>query len=173
MKPFAKTRLTKMSILVKHEEASKAFGFDLFYTEEPMWFEIADPKDQIYLYVPRGFLTDGASVPKALRTFFPVWDDYYQAAVFHDYLCEYLVKYVNGEAVKITRSEADKLFHDIMKFQGINKLKRDVVFSGVSVYGHFKSIIYPSATVTKRKYEDDIRVMLDMRDKAREDQKKK
>lgn len=173
MKPFTQNRLTKIGVLVKHEQASKAFDVDLFYSEEPMWFEIADSKDRIYIYVPRGFLTDGASIPKYLQKLFPVWDNYYQAAVFHDYLCEYLVKYVNDVPVKISRSEADQLFNDVMKFQGINAVKRKLVIAGVVTYGHVKSIIYPSATLTKRKYEDEIRAMLDMRDKAREDQKKK
>lgn len=161
MKPFTKTRLTTLAGMVHHPEASKAFDLDLFYPISDMYFEIADPKDQIYLYVPRGFLTDGASIPKILQGLFPVWDDYYQAAIFHDYLCEYLTKYVNGKAVKITRSEADKLFSDILVYMGINTVKRKLVIAGVVSYSHLKSIIYPSATPTKRAYEDAVRIKLD------------
>lgn len=164
-----KDKISKMCLLVKHEEASKAFDLDLFYTDEPLDFYM----DNIRVYVPRGYLTDGATIPKALRCLFPVWDTYYQAAVFHDYLCEYLTVYVNGFATKITRSECDRIFERIMIHLGISLVKRKVVAAGVITYSHFKSIIYPSATLTKRDYEDRIRERLDMRDKARLDQKKK
>lgn len=171
--PYSENKITPMVKLIKHEEASKAFGYPLFYAESDMWFDVVDPVDNVRIYVPRGYLTDGATVPKLLQGMFPVWDDYYQAALFHDYLCEYLVIYVNGVETKISRSEADKYFNIIMKHLNIGAVKRNLVYNGVRFYSHLASIIYPSATVTKRKFEDEIRVRLSYADKAKADQKKK
>lgn len=173
MHPYDKDELSPMVKLIKHEEFSKLTDLDMFYTEEQMNFYMADRKDHIRVYVPRGYLTDGATVPEALQRFFPVWDVYYQAAVFHDYLCEYLTIYVNGVATKITRTEADAIFNRIMKHINTPVLKRKLVYAGVVSYSHFKAIVYPSAQKIKHEYEDKIREDLDMRDKAREDQKKK
>lgn len=170
-----KTFLSPMTKLVKHEKASKAFGRDLFYTDNPMFYrKIIDDKE-IVVHVPRGFLTDGASVPKVLQKLFPVWDSYYQAAVFHDYLCEYLTVYtgfIKMTPTAITRTEVDKLFNELMKELGINAVKRKLVNAGVVLNSHVNSIIYPSATKVKKDMEDEIRADLDMRDIARANQKK-
>lgn len=166
-------KITPMVLLTKHDKASEAFGYDLFYTDADMYFEVADRYKKIYLFVPRGFLTDGASIPKPLRGLFKVWDDYYQAAVFHDYLCEYLTIYVDDQPVKISREECDKYFEKIMKHLNINSVKRKIIYAGVDFYSHVASIIYPSATTLKRSFEDQIRKSLEMRDKAQRDQKKK
>lgn len=173
MEPFKKDSITKMVLLVKHEESSKAFGMDLYYTDDYMYFHMADKHDHVYVHVPRGFLTDGATVPKIFQSLFPVWDTYYQAAVFHDYLCEYLTIYINHIPTKITREEADRIFSRIMRHLNVSPIKRSLVSAGVVAYSHFKSIVYPSATQTKRGFEDNIRLGLDMRDMAREDQKNK
>lgn len=169
-KPF----LSQMVNLVKHEEASKVFGRELFYTDEKIYFITELNGSRISVIVPEGFLTDGVTVPKILQGLFPVWDSYYQAAVIHDYLCEYLTVHAgyNLTDLKITRTEADEIFNDLMKFLKINPVKRKLVNAGVILYSHFKSIVYPSADVTKRKFEDEVRKQLVMRDKAKEDQKK-
>lgn len=169
---FTRDNLTPMVKLIKHENASSSFGYDLFYTDDDMYFEIADRFTKIYLFVPRGFLTDGASIPKPLRGLFKVWDDYYQAAVFHDYLCEYLTIYVDDRPVKISREQADLYFEKIMRFLNINAIKRKLIYTGVHFYSHVSSVIYPTASTLKRSFEDEIRRGMVMRDKAREDQKK-
>lgn len=173
MVPYTEDNIDPMVLLVKHEKASEAFGTDLFYTDEHMNFRVADDNHHIYLHVPRGYLTDGATVPESLQAWFPVWDSYYQAAVFHDYLCEYLTIYIDGVPTRITRTEADEYFNRIMKVLHVAPLKRVMVSTGVKVYSHVKSIVNPSATRHKRAYEDEIRKQMVIRDKAREDQKKK
>ncbi len=167
-------RLTPMVKLVKHEEASEAFGCDLFYTDADMHFLTRHGDIDAFIFVPRGYLTDGATVPKVLQTFFPVWDTYYQAAVFHDYLCEYLTIYKREDMspIKLTRTEVDMYFNELMKYLNTNPVKRKLVYSGVVAYSHFKSIVYPSANMTKRQFENEIREQLKMRDLAIQNQKK-
>ncbi|TKX30643.1 DUF1353 domain-containing protein [Campylobacter estrildidarum] len=39
--------------------------------------------------VPKGFITDGASIPRIFWSFFPPYrSEYFSACVIHDYLCE-------------------------------------------------------------------------------------
>lgn len=174
MQTFEKNTISKMVLLTRHDEASKAFGTELFYTDEPMHYFTRHAGFNVVIQVPRGFLTDGATIPKAFQKFLPVWDTYYQAAVFHDYLCEYLTAYrlPDMAPMKLSRSEADKYFGEIMKVLNTNPIKRKIVHGAVVAYAHAKSIIYPSATMTKREFENRIREDLDMRDLARENQKK-
>lgn len=170
-----KSTLSPMVKLIKHDEASRVFERDLFYTNEEMRFVTDFNGEQITIIVPAGFLTDGATAPKVLQKLLPVWDTYYQAAVFHDYLCEYLIVYLGDTFIplRITRSEADAIFNKLMKILNTNIIKRRLVISGVVAYAHVKSIIYPSALITKRKFEDEIREGLVFRDLARKNQKKK
>ena len=62
----------------------------------------------------RGFITDGASVPKSLQWLYNPFGKYIKAAVIHDYL--YSV-YNNTE---INRTLADKIFKHIMKETGVD-----------------------------------------------------
>lgn len=167
--------ISPMVKLIKHEAASEAFGNDLYYTDDHMYFYTTHAGFEVVIYVPAGYLTDGATVPKFLQNYFPVWDTYYQAAVFHDYLCEYLTIYHKDDwsPIQLSRVEADHYFNEIMKLLHVNPVKRKLVNAGVVTYSHFKSIVYPSANTNKRAYEDKIREDLKMRDLARENQKKK
>lgn len=167
--------LSPMVKLIKHEEASRVFNRDLFYTDEEMRFVTDHNDEEITIIVPVGFLTDGATIPKVFQKLLPVWDTYYQAAVFHDYLCEYLMVYLGDTLIplKITRTTADAIFNKLMKILNTNPIKRKIVNGGVVTYSHVKSIIYPSALITKRKFENEIRADLVYRNLARENQKKK
>lgn len=146
-----------MSELIHDIKASHDFDTDMFYTTQDMWCIMEGAK----IYVPRGFLTDGASVPKMFQGLFPKFGEYYQAAVFHDYLCEYLTIYKDNKPVKITRVDAENYFKAIMKHLGVPQWKRTILFGAVRINSNVKSIIYPSATLTKREYEDKIRAKLD------------
>lgn len=160
------SKLPPMVKLIKHEKASEAFGMDLFYTEKDMTYETKYGDMDVVIYIPRGFLTDGASIPKSLQSFFPVWDTYYQAAVFHDYLCEYMTVYVKDTLtpIKLSREEVDLYFNEIMKKLNTNPVKRKLVFGAVKTYSHVKSIVYPSATQAKRDFENSIREEMDFID---------
>ena len=53
--------------------------------------------------VPKGFITDGASVPRIFWPVFPPFGPWLKAAILHDWL------YATG---KVSRKEADRLFRD-------------------------------------------------------------
>lgn len=79
--------------------------------------------------VPKGFLTDLASVPLGLRLFFPKDGEYTPAAVVHDYL------YSKINNTGINRELADKIFNFIMKELNVVDYKRKAMYKAVRVFG--------------------------------------
>ena len=55
-------------------------------TFEKTRYKLEQPLELVGIKVPAGFITDGASVPRALWWLFPPTGRYFQAAVVHDYL---------------------------------------------------------------------------------------
>lgn len=79
--------------------------------------------------VPEGFKTDLASVPLALRIFFPRDGEYTPAAVVHDFL------YSKFNKTGINRELADKIFLFIMKELKVAKYKRNAMYKAVRIFG--------------------------------------
>lgn len=104
--------------------------------------------------IPKGFLTDGASVPRLFWIFFPRWSIYGQAACVHDFLCEYLLIKERGVIKKITRKECDLLFLKLMKDGGVSRLKRNLMYAGVALYRKLSIVRDPSITVKKADLEE-------------------
>lgn len=77
--------------------------------------------------IPKGFKSDGASIPQWLWTVAgtPFAPNVIRAAVVHDYL--YSIKY--------DRKLADRIFHDILKEDGVNVVKRRAYKTGVNLFG--------------------------------------
>ena len=84
--------------------------------------------------VPKGFRTDYASVPRIFRNIINSYGKHGRAAVVHDWL------YSNQCEIDITREEADKVFLEIMKECGVNKIKRNLMYRMVRMFGasHFR-----------------------------------
>lgn len=81
---------------------------------------------KVVLTVPKGFVTDFASVPRPLWSIFPPMGKYSLAAIFHDYL------YACG---LLSRKGADKLFLVLMKHLGVPYWKRQSMYWGVRLGG--------------------------------------
>ena len=77
----------------------------------------------------RGFITDGASVPKSLQWLYNPYGKYIKAAVIHDYLYS---KYNN---TGINRKLADKIFKYIMKETKVNSSTINKFYRAVRVFG--------------------------------------
>lgn len=73
-------------------------------------FELAEATPILGHLVPKGFQTDGASLPPLLRQYVSPYGDYFPAAVLHDYLLE------KGEC---TREEAAHWFRKALRHQGM------------------------------------------------------
>lgn len=72
--------------------------------------------------VPRGFITDLASIPRLLRALFDINGASRKAAVLHDFL--YCIQYT-------TRAEADALFLEALEASGVGWATRWSMYLGV------------------------------------------
>ena len=103
--------------------------------------------------VPRGFMTDGASIPDMLQGIFNPLGKYGQAAVLHDFLCEYLVVNVSNSLVDIGRRQADTIFCDAMRFLKVDAITRELMHEAVETYTTFLAPGTPSTYRAKRDAE--------------------
>lgn len=92
-------------------------------------------KDYVYevngykITVPKGFVTDGASVPDVLKPIYNPFGKYFPAAIVHDYL------YSEYNDTGINRTLADKIFNFIMKELKISRLTRRKFYIAVRCFG--------------------------------------
>lgn len=75
--------------------------------------------------VPKGKVTDFASVPRILWGLIPPYGRYTEASVVHDYL--YSIGY--------NRKQADKIFYELMLKAEVNKFKAYTMFKAVRLFG--------------------------------------
>lgn len=78
------------------------------------------------IFVPKGFKTNFASVPKIFRNIVEPWGKHGKAAVVHDYL--YSKKLFE-------RKKSDKIFLEIMEYCGVGWLKRHLMYRLVRLFG--------------------------------------
>ena len=81
------------------------------------------------IFVPAGYVTDFASVPRLPLAFLLTGDHAHAAAVVHDYLVEYKV---------VPRKLADRVFLEAMEIEGIPKWRRALMYSAVRMYTAWK-----------------------------------
>lgn len=136
-------------------EASDTLGADHWRVVRSFRFWGELPRlGRVWVTVPAGYLSDGASVPRMVWWLLPPWGAYGQAAVVHDLLCEYLqVLTDSGEPADITRAECDQLFAEAMAVLAVPRLKGITLYAGVSLYRVFAHVDQPSATPLKRQLE--------------------
>jgi hypothetical protein len=92
------------------------------------WNNLASRK----ITVPAGFVTDFASIPRALWDILPPTGLYGKAAVIHDYL------YVHGGKLPpdvFTKKQADRIFYEAMGVLGVPQPERWVMWRAVSAFG--------------------------------------
>ena len=77
--------------------------------------------------VPDGFEWDGASVPRLLWPIAGRWGRFSGAALIHDWI--YTVK------DPYSRNEADAVFFDLMIEDGVGRIRANVMWTAVRVYG--------------------------------------
>lgn len=84
--------------------------------------------------VPKGFVTNGADIPRIFWSLFPPNSpEYLSAVVIHDYLCE---KYP-----EVSYKEADKKFYEAMLDIGVAKWKAKTFYFYCNFYHQLKEVI--------------------------------
>lgn len=104
----------------------------------PLFFEV----DGHVCYIPAGFITDFASIPKALQSIFsPVDPRYIRAAVIHDYAYRFrgIFPRRGGGFVRLeplyTRVASDVFFLRSMEAEGAGWVVRHTIYRGVRIGG--------------------------------------
>lgn len=87
--------------------------------------------------VPAGFVTDGNSTPPPLRWLFRPYGKMFPAAIVHDWLTR---------TEKVSRREADRIYLDIGKVEGVSGWTRYPMFYAVRIYS---GAIYLKSKITK------------------------
>lgn len=76
------------------------------------------------VWVPAGFETDLASVPRVPLAWYLAGGTGDRAAVVHDFLCR-----VNPQS----RHQADRVFKEALKVEGVNWWRRQIMYAGVRI----------------------------------------
>lgn len=78
--------------------------------------------------VPKGMLTDFASVPRVFVWFLPRYGRYTRAAILHDYLWRFRV---GNDTEPVSRRDADGLFRRVMRELDVPFLRRWIMWAAV------------------------------------------
>lgn len=88
-------------------------------------WEVLEDFSLYNITVPKGFITDGASVPRFLWFVgCPMQKSTLRAAILHDYLYK---------SKEVSKMEADWLFLLTMKYDGVGFIKRNIYYLAVSL----------------------------------------
>ena len=93
---------------------------------EELEYHVGNENSTDIIKVPKGFITDFASVPRFLWWLFPPTGKYSPAAVIHDYIYTYMV---------YSRAKCDDIFDEAMKVMGVNWLTRKTMYRSVQIFG--------------------------------------
>ena len=88
-----------------------------------------------YLYkdirIKKGYITNGADIPRFLWSVFPPNSpEYLSAVVLHDYMCSKIGVF--------TYKEADDMFYEAMIEIGVSKWKAKLFYKSCRIYHRFK-----------------------------------
>lgn len=95
--------------------------------------------------IPKGFITDGATIPKLFWNILSPFGRFFKSCALHDYIC-LMAKLKNNEATNLKeginiatqyRKRADTLLSLSMKKQGIKLWRRLLIMANVRTYTFF------------------------------------
>jgi hypothetical protein len=126
-----------------HEE-SKILKRDLWRVMKGFKYYVGEENSDQWVDVPRGYLMDGASVPRILWNIIPPWGAYGAATIVHDILCEYLQLTVQGVPCKISRKQADDILFEAMQVLEVNPDTAEEIYTAVKLYRRIADITEPN-----------------------------
>lgn len=145
------TRFSAVQQLQFDQASSRAYNKSLWKLIPGFRYYVGSEDSGVYVDVPTGFLTDGATIPRFLWWLLPPIDEYSQATTLHDRLCSvYTVTVVkNGVATetKVTRKVIDGILDEAMGVLEITPWKRRLIMAGVNLYRLIKNPTEPKSLV--------------------------
>lgn len=131
------TRFSAEEQLKYSKLASAMYGKTLYETLPGFRYYIGSENSNEYVDVETGFLTDGATVPRALWWLLPPIDEYSQATTLHDKLCRTytITRVINGipTTVPVTRKRIDEILKEAMDVLEVTPWKKKAIMVGVNV----------------------------------------
>lgn len=122
------------------------------------WYLLNDFKISIdgeEITVPKGFVTDFASIPPPISWWLPKWELYGQAAIVHDFL--YWDQHCKQE-------QADQILLIAMRDDKVDFFSRNTIYTGVRLGGWYTYNIQ----IPNRYKRDENKVILKFPESARE-----
>jgi len=112
-------------------------GEGLWMVLAPFTYRLGHPAGAEFVHVPVGFVTDFASIPRPLWTFWPSpGGKYDKPSLIHDALYQRgYVESADGSKRIVERSEADTIFRDAMKVTKTNGVSLRLIYCGVRLGG--------------------------------------
>lgn len=124
-----KTKALVIMKTLKDDLVVRSIGPATWQLVEDFYFYFNESNKEDGIVVPEGFVTDFASVPRALWGVFPPIGLYTKAAVIHDYLYQY------GHEFGRDRAFCDGIFLEAMKALGVSSAVRNSMYWGVRMFG--------------------------------------
>lgn len=94
--------------------------------DEPPIINYAVYRAMPAIVVPRGFITDMASVPRFLWWLYSPFGSYGNAAILHDWLYS---------SELFSRKTCDQIFRHAMQVSGVNVIRRNIIYFAVRMFG--------------------------------------
>lgn len=141
------------AMTIYDHEASRILEKDYWCVVNSFRYYVGSLDSGMYVQVPKGYLTDGASVPQVFWNLLPPWSSYGQAAITHDFLCDYGEVMLNDEPTQINRKEVDRILAEAMKVLGVKPWKRFVISNAVSLHRVVTGAGANNITEDKRRLE--------------------
>lgn len=109
----------------------------LWEVTAPFEYCVGSETSETKVVVPKGFITDFASVPKVLWNMLPPTGSYGKAAVVHDFLYQHPWVNIPGPVTTkiLDRKSCDDIFNEAMGVLNVGTWTRRLVYSGVRVGG--------------------------------------
>ena len=146
---------TDVMISYAHRPSS-VLRTDLWETKNITTFYAKDQHtgDKYKVTVPKGYLSDGATVPRMFWDFAPTMGRYTQSVILHDWLCEYLTVYdITNKPIRITRADADEFLRVAMISHTVSRFHKFLLYSGVRIYAILTGVKGPHLSEGKRALE--------------------
>ena len=113
-----------------------------FFLNEAQYIDLENGKFELWndliavtpygvITVPKGYITDLASIPWIAQCIIPKLGKQNRSSVVHDYLYE--VGSINGK--KITREIADKIYFGLMKSRKVSAWNRHIQYRALRMFG--------------------------------------
>ena len=121
-----------MSSFTKDLSITQLKDKQLWRVDKAFEYHVGKEDSHEIVYVPEGYVSDGASIPRWLWTVVGhPFGEYAQAAVLHDMLCEDEI---------YARKKCDRVFLESLKVLKVNIIKRRLMYWGVRLGSAWEAI---------------------------------